>query len=122
MEVMGPERILPNSEEELGHDRPTDGGAVPDEWSGEDMEEDEAGAADEDDEDNGGYYYQPLNQDPEGMSVPTEQPDEAGSHAEQIQEVQERIEVSRLSQAMVSEDTGAGLDCFLLSVPYVEKG
>ncbi|XP_063047182.1 male-enhanced antigen 1 [Engraulis encrasicolus] len=96
MEVMGPERILPNSEEELGHDRPTDGGAVPDEWSGEDMEEDEAGAADEDDEDNGGYYYQPLNQDPEGMSVPTEQPDEAGSHAEQIQEVQERIEAMGL--------------------------
>lgn len=99
MEVMGPERILPNSEEELGHDRPTDGGPVPEEWSGEDMEEDEAGGPDEDDEDNGGYYYQPLNQDPDGMfSVPSsEQPEEPGSHAEQIQEVQDRIQVSRLT-------------------------
>lgn len=93
MEVMGPERILPNSEEELGHDRPSDGLGVP-EWSGEDIEEDEAGAVDEDDEDNGGYYYQPLNQDPDGMlPVPTEQPDETASPAEQIQEVQDRIEV-----------------------------
>ncbi|XP_076142479.1 male-enhanced antigen 1 [Alosa pseudoharengus] len=97
MEVMGPERILPNSEEELGHDRPSDGGAVPEEWSGEDMEEDEAGAPDEEDEDNGGYYYQPLNQDPDGMvSVPTEQPEDAGSHADQIQDVQERIQAMGL--------------------------
>lgn len=97
MDVMGPERILPNSEEELGHDRPSDGGAVPEEWSGEDMEEDEAGGPDEEDEDNGGYYYQPLNQDPDGLlSVPSsEQPEEPGSHVEQIQEVQDRIQVRR---------------------------
>ncbi|XP_062374934.1 male-enhanced antigen 1 [Sardina pilchardus] len=98
MEVMGPERILPNSEEELARDRPSDAGAVPEAWSAEDMEEDEAGAPDEEeDDDNGGYYYQPLNQDPDGMvSVPTEPPEEAGSHAEQIQDVQERIQAMGL--------------------------
>lgn len=95
---MGPERILPNSEDELGQERPLDG-SVPEvggEWSGEDMEEDEGGVGDEED-DNGGYYYQPLNQDPDGLSaVPVDQPDDSGSHAEQLQEVQERIEAMGL--------------------------
>ncbi|XP_062319747.1 male-enhanced antigen 1 [Osmerus eperlanus] len=95
---MGPERILPNSEDELGQERPSDG-TVPDiggEWSGEDMEEDESGVGDEEDE-NGGYYYQPLNQDPDGLhAVPVDQPEDMGSHAEQMQEVQERIEAMGL--------------------------
>uniref|UniRef100_A0AAY4E5Z2 Male-enhanced antigen 1 n=1 Tax=Denticeps clupeoides TaxID=299321 RepID=A0AAY4E5Z2_9TELE len=73
MEVMGPERILPNPEEELGH------GAAAEAWSGEDAE---------DEDDNGGYYYQPLNQDPEGPNAASaEQPEE------QVQGVQDRIEV-----------------------------
>ena len=87
--------MLFRSEDELGQERPSDG-TVPDiggEWSGEDMEEDESGVGDEDDE-NGGYYYQPLNQDPDGLhAVPVDQPEDMGSHAEQMQEVQERIEV-----------------------------
>ncbi|XP_030628623.1 male-enhanced antigen 1 [Chanos chanos] len=89
---MGPERILPNSEEELGQDRPSET-AVAEEWSGEDMEEDEGGAGDED-EDNAGYYYQPLNQDPDGLtnSMQADQSEEPGTHAEQLQEVQDRIE------------------------------
>lgn len=95
---MGPERILPNSEDELGQERPSDG-TVPDvvgEWSGEDMEEDESGVGDEEDE-NGGYYYQPLNQDPDGLhALAVDQPEDMGSHAEQLQDVQERIEAMGL--------------------------
>lgn len=95
---MGPERILPNSEDELGQERPSDG-TVPDvvgEWSGEDMEEDESGVGDEEDE-NGGYYYQPLNQDPDGLhGLAVDQPEDMGSHAEQLQDVQERIEAMGL--------------------------
>lgn len=97
---MGPERILPNSEDELGQDRPSEGG-VPEfggEWSGEDIDEDEGeGGAEEGEEDeNGDYYYQPLNQDPDGLNaIPVNQPEEMGSqtHAEQLQDVQERLEV-----------------------------
>ncbi|KAJ8418327.1 hypothetical protein AAFF_G00140360 [Aldrovandia affinis] len=89
---MGPERILPNSEEELGQERLSDGGVteVGGEWSGEDPEEDEGGLGDE----GGGYYYQPLNQDPDGMSnsIQIDHSEETGTHAEQLQEVQERIE------------------------------
>ncbi|KAG7462573.1 hypothetical protein MATL_G00186250 [Megalops atlanticus] len=97
---MGPERILPNSEEELGQERLSDGGVaeVGGEWSGEDAEEDEGGMGDDEDGGGGGYYYQPLNQDPDGMSNPY-QPDhseEIGSHAEQLQDVQERIEAMGL--------------------------
>ncbi|XP_016099219.1 male-enhanced antigen 1 [Sinocyclocheilus grahami] len=71
---MGPERILPNSEDDVLQDRPLDA-AAPEEWSGEDLEEDEEDA---------GYYYQPLEQHPE--------PADEGTTAEQLQEVQDRIE------------------------------
>ncbi|XP_071012885.1 male-enhanced antigen 1 [Oncorhynchus clarkii lewisi] len=88
---MGPERILPNSEEELGQERPSDGG-VGGEWSGEDMEEGGVGD-DEEEEDDGGYYYQPLNQDPDGLNAaPGDQPEDMPPVAEQLHEVQERIE------------------------------
>ncbi|XP_026134985.1 male-enhanced antigen 1-like [Carassius auratus] len=86
---MGPERISPSSEEDEAEDRPLDT-AVPGEWSGEDMEEDE-------DEDGGaGYYYQPLNQEPEGTSGSHTEPVDEGSPAEQLQEVQGRIEAMGL--------------------------
>ncbi|KAM4607330.1 male-enhanced antigen 1 isoform 1-T2 [Polymixia lowei] len=94
---MGPERILPNSEDELGQERPSDGAVhgVGGEWSGE--EEGEGGGEEEEEDDSGGYYYQPLNQDPDGLNAaPAEQPDDPGSHAEQLQEVQERIEAMGL--------------------------
>lgn len=84
---MGPERILPNPEEDALQDRPSDT-AAPEEWSGEDMEE-EGGAGDED---NAGYYYQPLNQDPDGMNGSHTEPADEGTTAEQLQDVQERIE------------------------------
>lgn len=106
---MGPERILPNSEDELGQERPSDGGGVPEvggEWNGEDMEEDEIEGDAEGEDDNGGYYYQPLNQDPDGLNIiPLDQGDGNGSHAEQLQEVQERIEAMglHLPQAPSSE-------------------
>ncbi|XP_023677240.1 male-enhanced antigen 1 [Paramormyrops kingsleyae] len=95
---MGPERVLPNSEEELGHERLSDGAdsEIGGEWSGEEPEEDEGGAGE--DEDGGGYYYQPLNQDPDGLSSSTQMdlPEELGTHAEQLQNVQERIEAMGL--------------------------
>ncbi len=86
---MGPERILPNPEEDALQDRPSDT-AAPEEWSGEDMEEEEGGAGDED---SAGYYYQPLNQDPDGMNGPHTEPADDGTTAEQLQDVQDRIEV-----------------------------
>ncbi|XP_056147759.1 male-enhanced antigen 1 [Lampris incognitus] len=99
---MGPERVLPSSEDDLGEERPSDGAApgAGGEWSGEDMAEDDGeGDMEEDDgvNDNGGYYYQPLNQEPDGQNgMPAEQAEETGSHAEQLQEVQERIEAMGL--------------------------
>ncbi|KAK7148130.1 hypothetical protein R3I93_012449 [Phoxinus phoxinus] len=89
---MGPERILPNSEEDVVQDRPLDT-AVPEEWSGEDMEEDEDNAGDED---SNGYYYQPLNQDPDGMNSSHTEPTDEATAAEQLQEVQDRIEAMGL--------------------------
>ncbi|XP_076831457.1 male-enhanced antigen 1 [Brachyhypopomus gauderio] len=89
---MGPERVLPSSEEDLVQERPSDT-AVPEEWSGEDLEEDEGGPGEEEQE-HGGYYYQPLNQDPDGLG--TMEQAEEGSHAEQLQDVQERIEAMGL--------------------------
>uniref|UniRef100_A0A3Q3J8E7 Male-enhanced antigen 1 n=1 Tax=Monopterus albus TaxID=43700 RepID=A0A3Q3J8E7_MONAL len=96
--VMGPERVLPSSEEELGEDqRPADGALLPvgAVWSGDmelDVEEEEEEVS------SGGYYYQPLNQDPDGVNG-TEQPEdeeEEQSHVEQLQQVQHQIEVSSL--------------------------
>lgn len=105
--VMGPERVLPNSEDELGgeEERPEDGPTLP-VWSGweggegeeetaevngEDVEEGEVEAEEEEEEEenNGGYYYQPLNQEP------GEEPaDEGHSHSQELQQVQQRIQVS----------------------------
>lgn len=108
--VMGPERVLPNSEDELGgeEERPGDGAPLPvwSGWEGGDEEEEpgevdgeegevggeeeEAEAeGDEEEETNGGYYYQPLNQEP------GEEPgDEGHAHSQQLQQVQQRIQVS----------------------------
>lgn len=109
--AMGPERVLPSSEDELGEDeRPTDGTLPPGAmWGGGDGEEEAVGEMeldgeeeeDEEDGSGGGYYYQPLNQEPDGVNG-GEQPEdnergeetgEAASHSEQLQQVQQRIEV-----------------------------
>ncbi|KAI2657559.1 male-enhanced antigen 1 [Labeo rohita] len=92
---MGPERILPNSEDDVVQDRPLDT-AVPEEWSGEDMEEEDEGGAGDEDEGNAGYYYQPLNQDPDGMNGSNTEPADEGTTAEQLQDVQDRIEAMGL--------------------------
>ncbi|CAL8258687.1 unnamed protein product [Lota lota] len=89
---MGPERILPNSEDDLGQERPSDGAVhdvVGGEWSGEDIDEEDGGV---EEEENAGYYYQPLNQDPEGLNGL----EPGDPHAEQLQEVQDRIEAMGL--------------------------
>lgn len=96
--VMGPERVLPNSEDELGEEEelPGEGAPLPvwGGWEGEEEggemdgeEEEEEGEGEE--ENSGGYYYQPLNQEP------GEEPGEEGpSHSQQLQQVQHRIQVS----------------------------
>ncbi|XP_022076780.2 male-enhanced antigen 1 [Acanthochromis polyacanthus] len=86
MEVsaMGPERVFPSSEEEVGEEERAVGGAV---WSGGEGEEEE-------EEGGGGYYYQPLNQEP--SEAPEDEEEERGDAAEQLQQVQQRIEVMGL--------------------------
>ncbi|XP_029963397.1 male-enhanced antigen 1 [Salarias fasciatus] len=102
--AMGPERVLPSSEDELGEEeRPAEGGMLPAggvawpggeegengggmEVDGEEEEEEE----EEEEVNSGGYYYQPLNQEP------SEEQQEEPSHAEALQEVQHRIEVMGL--------------------------
>lgn len=96
---MGPERVLPSSEEELGQERLSEPAA--DEWSGEDGEE-EDGAPGEEEEDSAGYYYQPLNQEPDGVSNTPLDHTDTPTHADQLQEVQERIEVSSSSLIQLS--------------------
>ncbi|KAK2852895.1 hypothetical protein Q7C36_008096 [Tachysurus vachellii] len=87
--VMGPERVFPSSEEDLGQER------LGEEWSGEDGEE-EDGAPGEEEHNSAGYYYQPLNQEPDGVSnTPLDQNDTT-PHADQLQEVQDRIEAMGL--------------------------
>uniref|UniRef100_A0A3Q3WDT9 Male-enhanced antigen 1 n=1 Tax=Mola mola TaxID=94237 RepID=A0A3Q3WDT9_MOLML len=100
--VMGPERILPNSEDELGEDeRPADGELLP-AWSAGEGEENGGEAepdGEEEEENSGGYYYQPLNQEPEQPEEEEEdggEEEEGPSHSEQLQQVQHRIEVMRL--------------------------
>nr|XP_043901331.1 male-enhanced antigen 1 [Solea senegalensis] len=106
--TMGPERVLPSSEDELGEERPTDGATPPPPaggaaWSGgEGGGEEEEG---EEEENTGGYYYQPLNQEPEGdmanedrgaeQEQEEQEREEAPSHVQQLQ-VQQRIEVMGL--------------------------
>ncbi|XP_068182662.1 male-enhanced antigen 1 isoform X1 [Antennarius striatus] len=120
MEAMGPERVLPNSEDELGEDeRPSDG-ALP-VWSGGEAEGEEEGEMElngdeeeEEEENSGGYYYQPLNQEPgeEGE----ERGDEAPSHTEQLQQVQHRLEVSSARQQLTSH-----LLCHVTSSPSLRQ-
>ncbi|XP_049457072.1 male-enhanced antigen 1 [Epinephelus fuscoguttatus] len=116
--AMGPERVLPNSEDELGEDeRPADGALLP-VWSGgegggeeEEGGEEEGGEMELDGEEeeeeeeevnSGGYYYQPLNQEPDGVNSAEqageegEETGDAPSHNEQLQQVQHRIEVMGL--------------------------
>lgn len=90
MEVMGPERVMQNSEGDLGEEeRPTDGAQLP-VWNG--GEEGEEGIdveldgeeEEEGEEQSGGYYYQPLNQEP----------GEDGDDRGELQDVQSRIQVS----------------------------
>ncbi|XP_073337500.1 male-enhanced antigen 1 [Pagrus major] len=104
--AMGPERVLPNSEDELGEDeRPGEGGLLP-VWSGGEgggEEEEEGGEMEldgeeeEEEENSGGYYYQPLNQEPEQAGEEGEdRGEDNSSHNEQLQQVQHRIEVMGL--------------------------
>ncbi|KAG7233246.1 hypothetical protein INR49_007325 [Caranx melampygus] len=102
--TMGPERVLPSSEDELGEDeRPADGALLPGGPYGTEEEE-----VEEEEQNSGGYYYQPLNQEPDGVNGTEgeeeeeeedragQRVEEAGSHAEQLQQVQQRIEVMGL--------------------------
>lgn len=117
--AMGPERVLPSSEDELGEDeRPADGGLLPPPgtvWGGgeEDEEEGEMDGELEEDGGGGGYYYQPLNQEPEGVNG-SEQPEddeEAASHTEQLQQVQQRIEVRSPQELVSRASAGTWLTC-----------
>ncbi|XP_028983558.1 male-enhanced antigen 1 [Betta splendens] len=101
--AMGPERVLPSSEDELREEeRPGDGALLPvgAVWSGgEEAAEGETELDGEEEEEaqeevnSGGYYYQPLNQDLEGTndSEQLEQDEEQGEGA--FHTVQHRIEV-----------------------------
>lgn len=102
--AMGPERVLPSSEDELGEEeRPGDGALLPVAavWSGgEEAAEGEMELDGEEEEEeqeevnSGGYYYQPLNQDPDGVNdgEQLEQDEERGEAA--FHAVQQRMEVS----------------------------
>ncbi|KAM8858745.1 male-enhanced antigen 1 [Spinachia spinachia] len=94
--AMGPERVLPNSEDELGGgERPADGAMLP-VWSGGEEEgaEMELDGEEEEEEElnNGGYYYQPLNQEPEGEERAVGQEDTPPS----TEQLQQRIQVMGL--------------------------
>ncbi|XP_076018797.1 male-enhanced antigen 1 [Genypterus blacodes] len=110
--VMGPERVLPSSEDDLGEDERPVAAAAWSEGGGEEEEEEEGGVQVEVDgeeeeaaNDSGSYYYQPLNQEPDGLNATGPEEDEqegagpeegAVTHAEQLEQVQERIEVMGL--------------------------
>ncbi|KAM3606913.1 uncharacterized protein V6R79_025431 [Siganus canaliculatus] len=104
--AMGPERVLPNSEDELGEDeRPVDGTLLPvwDVGEGGVEGEEEGGGVEveveeeEEEQQSGGYYYQPLNQEPEtGGEEGEDTGEEDPSHTEQLQQVQQRIQVMGL--------------------------
>ncbi|MEQ2201738.1 hypothetical protein XENOCAPTIV_017302 [Xenoophorus captivus] len=114
--AMGPERVLPSSEDELGEDkRSVDGAVLPAGavWDGEgevgedggDLELDEEEEEEGEEASNGEYYYQPLNQDPDGL-YSSEQPEEEDrgevSHSQQLQQVQHRIEVRSAQQQVTN--------------------
>lgn len=92
MEVMGPERVMQNTEGDLGEDeRPSDGAQLP-VWNGEEGEEGidmELDGEEEEEADDlsGGYFYQPLNQEP----------GEDGDDRGELQDVQSRIQVSSVA-------------------------
>lgn len=121
--VMGPERVLPNSEDELGgeDERPEEGAPLPvwggweggageeeaGEVNGEEVQEGEE-EEEEEEENNGGYYYQPLNQEP------GEEPAEEGhTHSQQLQQVQHRIQVSSAAVQQVGTSDKCGHRLFL---------
>lgn len=102
---MGPERVLPSSEDELGEEeRPAEavpaGGAM---WPGVEegggtVEVDGEEEEEEEEVNSGGYYYQPLNQEPSEQQEDglEEEQGEEPPHADTLQEVQHRIEVMGL--------------------------
>ena len=119
---MGPERVLPNSEDELGEDeRPGEGGLLPvwnggeggGEGEGGEMELDGEEEEEEEEENSGGYYYQPLNQEPEQAGEEGE--DNAASHNEQLQQVQQRIEVRSARQLLTRTPVCPSAVCLFLS-------
>lgn len=119
---MGPERVLPNSEDELGEDeRPGEGGLLP-VWNGGEggVEEEEGGEMEldgeeeeEEEENSGGYYYQPLNQEPEPAGEEGE--DNAASPNEQLQQVQQRIEVRSARQQLTHTPVCPSPVCLFLT-------
>ncbi|XP_016104715.1 male-enhanced antigen 1-like, partial [Sinocyclocheilus grahami] len=103
----------PNPEEDALQDRPSDT-AAPEEWSAEE-DEDQASA---------GYYYQPLDQDPDGMSGSHTEPADEGTTAEQLQDVQDRIEAMGLflpqpppPDSDAEEDPEGAAACSSASIP-----
>ncbi|MGH0159894.1 UNVERIFIED_CONTAM: hypothetical protein FKN15_063489 [Acipenser sinensis] len=92
---MGPERIFPNAEEELGPERPPEGGG---EWSEDELEEEVGVEVDEEEgaEGGGGYYYQPLNQDPDSGPHAFSQTAQLEDTETQVQGIQERIQAMGL--------------------------
>lgn len=99
---MGPERVLPNSEDELGEERPAEAGVLPTggamwpemEEGGGSMEVD--GEEEEEEVNSGGYFYQPLNQEPSEQQEDGGGVEEEPPLADTLQEVQHRIEVMGL--------------------------
>ena len=77
------------------------------ELDGEEEEEEE------EEENSGGYYYQPLNQEPEQAGEEGE--DNAASHNEQLQQVQQRIEVRSARQLLTRTPVCPSAVCLFLS-------
>ncbi|KAM6915821.1 male-enhanced antigen 1 [Xenentodon cancila] len=107
--TMGPERVFPSSEDELGEEeRPVEGGLLPVAavWSvGEEGGEDGVGAEldgeeeEEEEESGGGYYYQPLNQEEgqNGGEQPEDGDEDGGQeHPHTEQPLQHRIQMMGL--------------------------
>ncbi|KAF6731999.1 Male-enhanced antigen 1 [Oryzias melastigma] len=101
--AMGPERVLPSSEDDLGEEeRPVDDALQPEGavWSGGEDGGEMDGEEEEEEVTSGGYHYQPLNQEPDGPNGMEEEEETGGadgsSHAQQLHQVQQRIEVMGL--------------------------
>lgn len=95
---MGPERVFPSSEDELGEDeRPVEGALLPTGvvWNGGEEAGEDGGemGVEEDEEGVGGYYYQPLNQE-EGLQGGEQPEDEdEGEELANPDQLQHRLEV-----------------------------